>query len=127
MSKKKEIKMKKVIGALILALVTIVLLACSGDNLDGKYYRFFKGSNDGAWTIENKYSVKISGDTFTHWGEFKEQGTINKKEKTITGRSMTISYFYDKETEVLTIDGETYAKKGSRKYRALKTYDKLND
>ncbi|WP_268992613.1 hypothetical protein [Streptococcus mutans] len=40
---------------------------------------------------------------------------------------MTISYFYDKETEVLTIDGETYAKKGSRKYRALKTYDKLND
>ncbi|MDW5556082.1 hypothetical protein RFX64_00230 [Streptococcus mutans] len=119
--------MKKILTLLMVFGLAMALVACSGDNLDGKYYRFFKGSNDGAWTIENKYSVKISGDTFTHWGEFKEQGTINKKEKIITGRGMTISYSYDKETEVLTINGETYAKKGSRKYRALKTYDKLND
>lgn len=55
MSKKKEIKMKKVIGALILALATVILVACSNVNMDGTYYTFYSNGH-GNYIVSNLWS-----------------------------------------------------------------------
>ncbi|WP_238544280.1 hypothetical protein [Streptococcus mutans] len=47
--------MKKVIGALILALATIVLVACSNVNMDGTYYTFYSNGH-GNYIVSNLWS-----------------------------------------------------------------------
>lgn len=119
MSKKKEIKMKKVIGALILALATIILVACSNVNMDGTYYEFRYHNGTDRWIVSKVFPIKISNDTLTWTRETDQQYSIDKDKKTITGNNETLSYTYDEESEVLTLDGDKYVKKDSKKYKKL--------
>lgn len=53
---------KKLVGFIVLALSTLILVACSNDSLEGEYYWINKYRNDLEMTItSNAGSVDVDG------------------------------------------------------------------
>ncbi|MDT9516082.1 hypothetical protein [Streptococcus mutans] len=121
--------MKKILTLLMVFGLAMALVACSSgsdtehkisvSNMDGTYYEFYKLKKDSNWIISKQRVIEISDDTLMWTIEHKNQYSINKKEKTVTGNNETLAYSYNEKNEVLTIDGDTYVKEGSMKYKKL--------
>lgn len=105
--------MKKLLGLVILAVSVLFLAACgSQENLNGEYREFYQieGYNT---KISKVYPVTIKGDMLTWQGQ---QYSINKKDKVLMGKD-TLSYQY--EDDVITLEGDTYVRVDSKKYKEL--------
>ncbi|MCB4976452.1 hypothetical protein [Streptococcus mutans] len=98
--------------------LAMALVACSNVNMDGTYYTFYSNGH-GNYIVSKVFRVKISDDTLTWTRETDQQYSIDKDKKTITGNNKTLSYAYDEKNEVLTLDGDKYVKKDSKKYQKL--------
>lgn len=107
--------MKKLLGLVILAVLALFLTACgSQENLDGEWYRYYVASNTGRLSMDSeKYGpdVVISDSTIKLDGE---DFTIDKEKRIIQTRFK--EYIYTYENGVLTFDGKTYVKKGTKQY-----------
>ena len=121
--------MKKILTLLMAFGMAMLLVACSSgsdtehktsvSNMDGTYYEFYKLKKDSNWIISKQRVIEISDDMLMWTIEHKNQYSINKKEKTVTGNNETLAYSYNEKNKVLTIDGDTYVKEGSMKYKKL--------
>lgn len=107
--------MKKVLGFMVMLLSVVFLAACSSqENLDGEWYRYYTASNTGELSMDSeKYGpdviisdsiIKLDGEDFT----------IDKEKRIIQTRFKEYTYTY--ENGVLTFDGKTYVKKGTKQY-----------
>ena len=108
--------MKKILTLLMVFGLAMALVACSNVNMDGTYYTFYSNGH-GNYIVSKVFRVKISDDTLTWTRETDQQYSIDKDKKTITGNNKTLSYAYDEKNEVLTLDGDKYVKKDSKKYQ----------
>ncbi|MGT2698705.1 hypothetical protein [Streptococcus mutans] len=123
--------MKKILTLLMTFGLAMALVACSSgsdtehktfvSNMDGTYYEFGRSSIRGTLVLSQDYNfaVVVDGDTLI-FKEGNKQYSINKEEKTITGNNETLAYSYNGKNKVLTIDGKTYVKKGTKKYQEIK-------
>lgn len=111
--------MKKILTLLMVFGLAMALVACSNVNMDGTYYEFRYHNGTDRWIVSKVFPIKISNDTLTWTRETDQQYSIDKDKKTITGNNETLSYTYDEKSEVLTLDGDKYVKKDSKKYKKL--------
>ncbi|MGT2714739.1 hypothetical protein [Streptococcus pluranimalium] len=106
---------KKFLGMFLAAMSLFVLAACGRENLDGEYYEYFIASNTGELTMSiDEPDVIINGNSITL---DNTDFTIDKDKKVIQTRFDTYNYTF--EDGVLSFDGETYAKKDSKKYKEV--------
>lgn len=113
--------MKKFISVILLALTTIILVACSSQNkqsLDGDYYWISSERNELAFTIKNGKGTIQRGeaDTFT----VDEANSTFK----LSGNDIsdtTVKYKFDNDTITVNISGteHEYYKKGSVAYKNI--------
>lgn len=121
---------KKLFGFIVLALSTIILVACSSNSLNGKYYKVYDG--------EKTLILEIKDDSGTYQNEGNFVVTnIDTKNKSfvLEGGSTNYTVLYDDKSDgELKVDlgnfysnasgKETYYKEGSKALeKALKKKD----
>ena len=108
---------KRVFGLCMLIMSALVLTACSGQNLDGTYYRTFNASNNMGATIDDESVIKIDGNK----GKKVDEDVIfsvDKDKNVFIGNDATMPYQLD--GDILTVDDDTFVKVGTKTYDEIK-------
>lgn len=102
----------RILGFVALALSVFVLVSCGQkESMDGKYYEYLESSNT-FW--EKGYVAEIKEDTL-FWKD--KQFSIDRTNHTLIGDDTTLSYNYSEDT--LILDGDTYIRVDSKKYKEM--------
>lgn len=109
---------KRFFGICLLIVSAVILTACGGQNLDGKYYETFNSYNgNGAYLDKvDEPALVIKGKTLKYDNDDSVY-SIDSDKKVIVGDGESSAYSLD--GDILSIDDKKYVKGGTETYKAI--------
>ncbi|MGT2712252.1 hypothetical protein [Streptococcus oriscaviae] len=107
--------MKKILGLFVVMMSLFVLVACgSKQSLDGEYHRYAISSNTNEMTVSEVEKISIEGVQGTLEGD---TFSIDEDKKILIFEG--VSYPYVFQDDVLSFNGNTFVKLGTKKYEEI--------
>lgn len=117
---------KRVFGLCMLIMSALVLTACGGQNLDGKYYETFNSYNGNGVYLDkvDEPALVIKGKTLKFDSDDSVY-SIDSDKKVIVGDGESSAYFID--GDILSIDDKKYVKGDTDTYKAIEEKSDKNE
>lgn len=106
--------MKKIIGLILLAFSTILLVGC-GDSLNGSYYEVDLDE----YYLSEDVSLVIKGNSGLRFGEFDEEFTVDVQKREFSANGFVVPFVY--QDGILSVDGDTYIKEGTSQFKEIQS------